>query len=287
MTIRVLSCLLIAFATCAAPVSGAPVKKSESLNKAIEALTREYKQQVAKDGESTRERSNYFENEKPEDVTVDALLAALEAPIKGLDARGNAWVKWQLLSALTEPLEDKQQLKQFVAIYRKAPKPEKHPSLDNRRRSKLDKMVSGKGRDDQLLVRQEFAAINQQYVKENEFVLRYRNTLYSKLPVTLDTIKLGFEDAYERASVGMDVESITRLIDKTIRDYIGSEGAGSPRVREVQPIVEQVVKLHGAVVYNDVQLNDKDQLVWKSAPVSMDPRQTLAKLRNAFWPAQK
>src|SRR5690606_18595721 len=119
MTIRVLSCLLIAFATCAAPVSGAPVKKSESLNKAIEALTREYKQQVAKDGESTRERSNYFENEKPEDVTVDALLAALEAPIKGLDARGNAWVKWQLLSALTEPLEDKQQLKQFVAIYRK------------------------------------------------------------------------------------------------------------------------------------------------------------------------
>src|SRR3954453_8491882 len=111
--------LTLAHASHAAAPAAAPTKPGSTpaatakpgpspVAPAIAALVKEYQTSFKeKKGEGLREKCDYFASDKPDGVTPDVILAALDKPIPGAaDSRAEAYVKWQLLSGIPGKFPD-------------------------------------------------------------------------------------------------------------------------------------------------------------------------------------
>src|SRR4051812_21118948 len=124
-------------APAAAPAKPAPTPAAKPgpspVAPAITALVKEYQTSLKeKNGEGLREKCDYFASDKPDGVTPDVILAALDKPIPGAaDPRAEAYVKWQLLSGIPGKLPDELKARAINA-YRRAPLPSEHPARNHR-----------------------------------------------------------------------------------------------------------------------------------------------------------
>jgi len=191
-------------------------------------------------------------------------------------------VKWQLLSALPEKGKlDEKQVKQLISAYGKAPRPLPHPSIDNKERNKLDRMLTNKKQDDQLKLRGELAEINKQLDATNAPLLSYRDALFDRLPASAASFEAGFKDAHGRMSAGLSPESIMVKIDEGIRSwtYNGKPAAG--QIKSVGSLVSKLMLEKGPEIYTDVVWNaDKKNLEWQKTPLTLNSKNVLAELQK-------
>jgi len=188
---------------------------------AITALVKEYQTSLKeKNGEGLREKCDYFSTgEKPEGLTPEVILAALEKPIPGAaDPRAEAYVKWQLLSGLDGKFSDAL-LPRAIKAYRAAPVPRDHPARNHRALDqKLYRMGVFKA-DLEVGINKELTDAIAQYRLYVDPILDYRDEFYRRLPGGYDTLVAGVQDTFDRVQHGAPATEFWKTVSGEIRSW--------------------------------------------------------------------
>lgn len=188
---------------------------------AITALVKEYQTSLKeKNGEGLREKCDYFSTgEKPEGLTPEVILAALEKPIPGAaDPRAEAYVKRQLLSGLDGKFSDAL-LPRAIKAYRAAPVPRDHPARNHRvLDQKLYRMGVFKA-DLEVGINKELTDAITQYRLYVDPILDYRDEFYRRLPGGYDTLVAGVQDTFDRVSHGAPTTEFWKTVGGQIRAW--------------------------------------------------------------------
>jgi hypothetical protein len=195
-----------------------PAKPAVSpLQPAITALLKEYQDAMKKKGEGLREKSDYFAQNKPEGVTPETVLAALEKPI-GTDPRAEAYVKWQLLSAVEAKFPDELKAR-ALKVYRNAPAPSKHPGADHQDLERKLRRIGITKSDEETPINNDLGAAIKEYRMAIEPILSYRDELYSRMPSGYETLAVALSDVYDRVSKGAPATEFWKNVMGSIRSW--------------------------------------------------------------------
>jgi hypothetical protein len=189
------------------------------VKKAVEVLTKEFEAHERDAINELRKTADYFVREPDGEVTVEVVLGALERQINR-DLRVDSYVKWQLLSAVKERMEGKYGPR-ALAIYQRAPQVEMRPGMEEREKRQLSAVLP-QGRVDSEAVDE----INREWRERvfkaqqaNDPILKYREELFGKLPLSGAMFKLGLQDAYTRVMRGFSSEQFVAGMDEPLRDW--------------------------------------------------------------------
>jgi hypothetical protein len=194
-------------------------KANAAVANAIAALKKEYAEHQKDPVAPIRKDSNYFVQSPDGEVTVEAILNALERRV-GDDAKMDGYIKWQLLSGIKGKVDPKLGAK-AVGIYQRAPQPAPRPGLDDAEKRQLQQMLPSRVED---------AEVADQYNKEwnervfrarqaNDAIFRFRDELFEKLPASLGTFRAGLQDAYMRVMNGYPADKFVEAMEKDIREW--------------------------------------------------------------------
>jgi hypothetical protein len=202
----------------ATPADKAP--KTNPLQPAITALVKEYQGAMKKKGEGLREKCDYFSKEKkPEGVTPEVVIATLEKPVGGAsDPRVEAYVKWQLLSAVDAKIPD-ELVPRAIKLYQKAPQIGRHPGLDRPTLSRTLQRVGINNKDVEVEFNKEYSEAVGQYRMSIEPILEYRDELFARLPKNFDTLLAGLADVYDRVVHGAPTGEFWKVVSGDIRSW--------------------------------------------------------------------
>lgn len=244
--------------------SAGPVKINNALlAQATQALLKEY-QAHAKDPKSAklREKCDYFTQNKSADVTPDFVIKGLE---QSVSRDAEAYVKWQFLSGLSGKFPD-ELAKRAIAVYKRAPAPVLHPGTDRRG---LQNIPSRLKKEDVASANKQYEEMVQQRTAPNEMIVTYRDELFSRLPVSYDMLRAGFEDAAERAAQGVNANKIFDAAAGATRSW--ALMAGKPS--EIRGLGGQVADLRDAVagegmkVFTQLETAKDGKVKWKTEGV--------------------
>lgn len=282
--------LLLVLALSSGTASGVPrpgmAKAKSSIDAAIEALRKEYAAHLRDPKLPVREESDYFAKDRPADVTAEAILAAMEQPMAG-DPRLVAYVRWQLLSALPETVEDPAHVARAIKIYRAAPPPVPRYGLRPAEQQKLDAALVGARPQDDVALTLKLQALAKPTIDANRPLLAYRDAWYRRLPKGPATFRAALADAQQRQDAAAGAEA---WVPTVIADVQGWLVAGSVDARECAALAEFVGQLRARPPppYYASAAVRRDKLTWVKKTDSIDPRKKLTDLHQELvaW-AQK
>jgi hypothetical protein len=246
------------------PAAPPPAKPGPSpVAPAVAALVKEYQTSLKeKKGEGLREKCDYFTSaEKPEGVTPEVILAALEKPIPGAgDARAEAYVKWQLLSGVAGQFAD--ELKpRAIKAYRSAPQPSDHPARNHKALDQKLYRIGLFNADREVDINKELSEAIAQYRLYVDPILEYRDEFYKRLPGGYDTLVAGVQDTFDRVSHGAPATEFWKTVGGQIRAWaLTASDAG---------------KLHemaGAVIKLNEYVKDERNKPYYRVIFSQDPK---------------
>jgi hypothetical protein len=166
---------------------------------AIAALSTEYKNAQKKDAtdDALPKKAIYFSTIPPE-LTPEKVIEALGKPASS-NPLEDAYIRWQLTSALPGSLDalDPKLVGKLLAIYRSAPRPLQRPGSSDRDLKELTRAVRGSKVTDEEFTTQLADAVAAR-AKENRPVYEFRDTLFARLPMSVDLVAAGLSDAVER-----------------------------------------------------------------------------------------
>jgi hypothetical protein len=202
-----------------APAQSAEAKANLAVTKAVTALKKEYVEHQKDPIAPLRKDCNYFVEQPDGEVSVEAILNALDRRV-GDDLASDAYVKWQLLSGIKGKIDPKL-TGRAISVYQNAPRPVIRPGTDEAEKRQLQQMLPN---------HVENPDVADEYNKEwsdrvfkarqaNEPVFRYRNELFEKLPPSLMTFRAGLQDAYLRVMNGYPADKFVEDIQKGIREW--------------------------------------------------------------------
>jgi hypothetical protein len=194
-------------------------KANAAVSKAVAALKKEFADHAKDPIAPIRKDSNYFVQSPDGEVTVEAILTALERRV-GDEPKMDGYIKWQLLSGIKGKVDGKL-AGRAIAIYQRAPQPAIRPGTDDAEKRQLQQMLPPRVED---------AEVADQYNKEwtekvfrarqaNEPIFRFRDELFEKLPASLGTFRAGLQDAYLRVMNGYAADKFVEGMEKDIRDW--------------------------------------------------------------------
>ena len=241
----VISCMVIpilgAEPAVTKPSATQKVKPGMAVSAAVAALVKEY-QGYLKDPKASplREKSNYFIENPAPDATPDLVVKALESSVGGGGgAGGEAYVKWQLISAIPEKFPG-ELLKRAIAVYRRAPVPSPHPGMNHRA---LARAVNGLKKEQIPSVQKDFDQAVDRVKEENHYLLRYRDELFVRMPVKLEAISAGLDDAYQRAAGGLNTNAFFDNVAASVRSWAITEA----KPAQVRAVMDMVGRLRDAI----------------------------------------
>lgn len=208
--------------------------KGTPITKAITALTKEYRDFVKEPNKNKlRDQSNYFadalagSNEPPADLQAEQVVSALERQVSG-DPTEEAYVKWQLLSAMPSRLSDKDKLAtRLFAVYHRAPNPLPRPGMSSADQARLKALVTGREATpnlDQSPAYRDWLAVMARYTAFNDPIISYRDLLFNRLPQRPPTFGAGFDDLFERIATGATTRDFQISVCKAIGDWSHTDG---------------------------------------------------------------
>ncbi len=176
----------------------------EAVAAAIAALSKEYAA-FEKDPQNarTRSESNYFVDNPSAEVTPELIVKALGNRISG-SPRLQAYVKWQLLSAIPGKF-DEAQAPAALRAYSSAPAPVAMPGMDPQQRRQIDMALSRLRQDEVAGVDKEISEQAGRVALANAPILAYRDAMFARLPSAYDTYVAGMEDLVQRMGTGADI----------------------------------------------------------------------------------
>ena len=207
-----------------APARNAPTlrnpKEQGPVQIAIKEILDEYnKIMKEKKGEGLREKCDYFSKGKPDGITAESVLAALEKPIQGALPRAESYVKWQLLSGFEGKFPDALQSRANKA-YRSAPQLTMHPGME---KQKMQRLLTGQigisNKDAEAEVNKEYVEAINRYRHEVEPMLEYRDEFYSRLNPGVESFQSGLLDLYARVSTGAPSTEFYNSLSGAIRSW--------------------------------------------------------------------
>jgi hypothetical protein len=220
----------------------------------------------------TRKTSDYFAkaDERP---TVDQVFKALDQRF-GRDARADAYVKWQLLSAVPVTTDEKQVLR-LAQAFKKSTPPQPNPLLDPRQRSQIEQLASrvrpGSDADPDLALRE----LGDKYFDANRPLIGYRDELLQRMPVSAGKLQLLWEELALRTKLGIDVgKQRDDALDAT-REW---SKAASPA--EITAISQILTRVRGAASDDILRRYKPDKRDWDRWPMRLEYEDRIQKLSN-------
>lgn len=242
----------------------APDPKSiAAVNAAAAALVKEAQAAFKDPTIKLREKTDYFVEKPSADVTPEAILTALERSQNG-DPRIDAYVKWQLLSAMSAPFSEELAPRATMA-YRRAPEPFNHPGLDHRSLTSALYRVGTSKKDRMEEVNKGFAETVASADANNVYILRYRKEFYSRLPVSGDSLMAGLEDALIRVRHGVSAQDIWEPVSGSIQSWaLSADG------RQREAMLQMMTRLLTTI--RDGNFKPFVRVIWSDDPKTMGMR---------------
>jgi hypothetical protein len=227
--------IALAIAALGAAVTTKPATRRSGADRAavraaVTALGKEFA------ADKLRPACTYFKDVPAKDISDTAILDELTAPFS--NARLSAYVRWQLLSGLSDE-PDANMMTRLLAAYRGAPTPFARPGIAVSEQQKLDQFVRGKQLVDEADVKRQAALIFEAAAKQNQPILAYRDELYRRLPKDLNTIAAALTDLSYRMSVVADGKELVKMFARDVQEWATTKG--SPR--QLAAVAEAVRKL--------------------------------------------
>ncbi len=232
------------------------------ITEAVEKLTAEYKATQKKEGGggSLRTTSDYF-TEVPAELTPEKVLAAVSKSY-GSDPVLDAYVRWQLLSAIPGTLEDKL-LSKGVNAYRSAPRPLTRVGASADERKRLDQAIKGDNVNIDTINSKFNEAVDRRAAM-NAPIYSFRDDLFSKLPASPDAFIAGLGDAMDRFHAGDNKGGNNQLKLVGQRVTLWSVSVENPRQRAVvADAVERLRKEPGVEYAQLVEPGEGGRPRWK------------------------
>jgi len=262
----------------------APAKAADAaIMAAVKVLVRE-DETYLKDGKSpVRSSSDYFTQKPSPDVTPDAIAVALGRTYSQ-NPRVDAYVKWQLLSAVPGKFQGSQ-LGPAITAYRLAPEPLLMPGMEGHERAELERLrgtsISAEA------VAQLDVKIKDQIEKTttaNAPILGYRDALFAKLPPTYDALNAGFEDAYERLKAGAETKDLVESLSSVSRLWLTSTPPPTPQQLDaLGKTVTTLSREQGPQYFAGIEWNEeKRKSYWQTRRPHFYPAKPLEDLAKEF-----
>ena len=269
---------------CAASAFAAT--KHPELDQAIVDLKREYAAHVKDpEHEKLRTDASYFKKDAS-NVPPDAVLTALEKPIPGVpanDARQAAYIRWQLLSALPEKLED-EHARRLLKVYERAPLPAPRYGIAKQEQKELDRLIPGAHKEDDVKLT---SALEQQAAKAaapDRPVLAFRDELYRRLPPGRDKLVAGMTDAKARLGLAADKETLADLLAEDLTTWTTSPNVDRGQVREVVDAFGKLRMVESPPYYAYASVRS-GKLGWRSRSDTLLTKRKLATLHKQLLEA--
>ena len=263
---------------------GAPDAKAvAAMNAAVADLLKEAKSIYAptpSPDAKPRGAADYFPPDAPPDgITPAAILSAIERPVDR-DPRVDCYVKWQLLSGMPSPVPP-ELLQRLMVAYRRAPEPFDHPGLNRSRLSAAVFKIGVMHKEALPKLKEDYDATLAANKDQNYPILRYRETLFSRLPPGADAFFAAINDLAVRTRHGVPSYEMWDQIAASIKAWTT---VGSPDQRECAALAKALNDLKSLEadpryqVFVDIEYHDQGNdlgLTWKSAsPVDQNSIQT-------------
>ena len=231
-----------------APITPTQRTRNDARNPAILAaiveLTKEIEPALRNGERPPRDQSNYFVGGS--DIPPSAVVLALRRPLGG-DLRVQSYVKWQLLSALPKDLDERTSA-ELLQVYRGAPAPFPRLGMDKESRDDLERMIRNARENEAERLVEQFEQMDERVERDNLLILKYRDALFAKLPVSYDAIVAGFDDAAARINVGADAADHVRALCKTVEGW--APNAPPEQLKAVSRALGQLEKKKGQEYYS-------------------------------------
>jgi hypothetical protein len=262
----------------AAPTSNAPDSKKAAdpkkpsapdpksiaaVNAAVAALVKEAQAGFKDPTIKLREKCDYFVEKPSAEVTPETILMGLERSQNG-DPRVDAYVKWQLLSAMTAPFSEELGPRAAMA-YRRAPEPFNHPGMDRRALTTALYRVGTSKKDRMEEVNKGFTETVAKTDANNLYILRYRKDLYSRLPVSGDSLMAGLEDTMTRVRHGVAAQDIWEPVSGSIQSWaLSADGRQRDAMLQMMTGLLKTIK--------DNNFKPYVRVIWSDDPKTMGMR---------------
>lgn len=208
----------------AAPVAKPDKNAVKASTLAIEAailnLEKEMEAHLGDPKIPLRAKCNYFVKHAPKDPIVPELIVEALGVTYSLDAAGDSYIKWQLLSGAPAKF-DGELAHQASIAYLNAARPVPRPGLRSADKKMLDLLAKEvKTADDATALGQKLTELIAPWQKQNAPVLAYREELYSRLPRNGEALVARLEDLAQRVEAGyatdVEMKAVTDAIDQWI-----------------------------------------------------------------------
>ena len=240
--------------------AGTDPKSIAAISTATAALVKEAQANAKDSTAKLREQCDYFGETPPPEITPEAILMALERQQNG-DPRIDAYVKWQLLSGVSGQFPA-ELTRRVMAVYRRAPEPFNHPGLDKTRLTSVLYKAGALKKEKMDDLNKGFAESVETHDAANFVVLQYRKELYSRLPVSGDSLMAGLEDVFVRARHGVISDSQFDAIAGSIQSW---SLKAEPRQRDA--IIQALGKLLATV--SDGRNKPFVKVIWSEEPKNL------------------
>jgi hypothetical protein len=235
-------------------------KATAAVSAAATALVKEVQANAKDPNVKLRDKSDYFGATPPAEVTPEAILAALERQQNG-DARIDAYVKWQLLSGVSGPFPAELAAR-ALAVYRRAPEPFNHPGLDKNRLTSALFQVGAMKKERMDDVNKGFGESIEKNHAANFPILKYRKELYSRLPVSGDSLMAGLEDVFARVRHGIQAGDQFEAISGSIQSW-----SLTAESRQREAIIQALGKL--LITVRDARSKPFVKVTWNDDPKNL------------------
>lgn len=239
---------------------------------AVKVLLKEFEEAQGPNRTLTRKSADYFSKETTR-PTIDQVFKALDQRF-GREARADAYVKWQLLSAVPVTTDEKQVLR-LVQAFKRATPPLPNPLLDPRQRSQVEQLASrmrpGSDVDPDLSLRQ----LSDKYFDANRPLLGYRDDLLARMPVSAGKLQLVWEELALRTKLGIEIgEERDKAMTAT------NEWAKTARPPELTAISQLLSRVRGTESDEILRRYKQDKREWDRWPYRLEWEDNIQKLIN-------
>ena len=223
-----------------------------------------------------RESCNYFLDHPDPDVTPEVVLTALAAPAG--EPRAAAYVRWQLLSALPETVDDAL-AKPLLAAYRAAPPPLPRPGISRDDQQRLDRLTQSARHEDESEIEQRVEAAVSDVRRQNAPILAYRDELYRRLPKTADTFAAAMDDLLARCNAVADGKELIKSLAKDVRSWLASDSPPPATLAALARAARKLADTKGPQYYQSVYFNERGGVfAWHKTRAGVDSGHALKDL---------
>jgi hypothetical protein len=202
---------------------------------AAKVLLKEFEDSQGPNRTLPRRAADYFRDatEKP---TPDQVFAALGRRWHN-DTRADAYVKWQVLSALPTPVDQSLAGKLATYLQRGAPQPLPNPLLDPRKRSEIETAGSRLRPGQEGEIAEKLRTLADEHFDANRPIIGLRDDIIRRLPEGIGRFTFIWEEAGVRARLGVNVDAIRDNALKEIDIWMAGADA-----RDLQALVQIMVR---------------------------------------------